>query len=1121
MDVGVPRVIDLRVLGPLDVRSEGQPVAVPGSKPRSLLIMLGLNAGRVVAGDYLRALLWGDDIPRTVHKALQTHISTLRRVLGEDAILTRGAGWSLAVATTDAVAFDAASRAGRHALEEGDLPDAVARLTEALELWRGVPELPETPRGEAETIRWAETREAVADDRADALLASGYAAELIGELEAAVAESPLREHRWAQLCLALYRAGRQADALGAYQRARAVLIDELGVEPGPDLRRLETAMLAHDEELDVTMVRTATARPAVTQALAGHGSLSSLSPRTTFVGRREELARLDQLLRRHRLVTVVGPGGAGKTRLAISAIDGASAPFPGGVYIVDLATCEDLMVEAVAAAMGIVEQPGRPLERAIYESLGTRSAILFLDNCDRLVEEVCSFADQLIAACPHVVVLATSRERLGAPGERVFSVPPLSMVGADSGGPKGSDAETLFLDRARSVDPDFNADPDLIAEVCARCDGLPLAIELAAARGPSLGIDGLLAGLDDRMRLLVGARGAAGRHRSLRAVLDWSHDLLGPAEQAVFRRLGIFAGGFDLPAIAEVAGDHMASSSDLIDVVGRLTDKHLLSHDNGPARSRWRMLEVVRSYARDQLVTCGEYPTVWERYLRWASASAAELGHRLDAGEPWREEFDASSADLRAALSGADIDVAAAHETGSAPVGETREQRLTLATSLARLDARRGAFTLAQSAYEEVVSMARATGDANQLASAALGASMAGMLFGVTQPGRVALLEEALSMHGTEATGTRARLLARLATELYWSADRKRSLDLADDAVAVAGEAGDDGARAHALYARLYVSRSPHNTVERLELAEEIMTLSQRAGESQLELAGLAAQVVGQLELGELVAMDADVTELSDAARRLHHPEFQWYAAVYRLVRALLAGRFDEADQLVSDTMASGRHVPEFSVDLFFAEAITDLRTLDESGLRHRGQRLAEMARRYPGVVVWRCLAVLDEVAVGRRRAAGEHVRALVKMLVDQPLRDGHWLVAGCLLAEAVVRLPDTGLAPTLDAALRPYRESFAVAGRVAAFRGAVSHATGLLSLAAGNTDQAVADLELAARRHRQMEANPFLIRTLGALATAYETRAEPNDDVLATAVRQQMTEMAERCHPTGSQVCP
>jgi predicted ATPase/DNA-binding SARP family transcriptional activator len=989
VDVGVPRVIDLRVLGPLDVRADGRPVAIPGSKPRSLLTMLGLNAGRVIAGDYLRAVLWGDDVPRTVHKALQTHISALRRALGEDAVVTRGAGWSLAVGTTDVTAFEMAARAGRQALEAADTASSVAYLTEALDLWRGVPELPDTPRGEAEIVRWVEARESVADDRNDALLAGGRAAELIGELESAVAESPLRERRWAQLCLALYQAGRQADALGAYQRARTVLIDELGVEPGPDLRRLETAMLAHDDVLDVSLVRTTVPRPAAnTPVLTEHGSVSHLSP-TTFVGRRDELARLDDLLSRHRLITVVGPGGAGKTRLAVAAIDTASEPFPGGVYIVDLASCEQLMVEAVAATMGIVEQPGRPLERAIYERLGTRRSILMLDNCDRLIEEVCSFVERLIAACPHVVVLATSRERLGTPGERVFSVPPLSMVGPDATGPKGSDAETLFLDRARAVDPEFDADAESVAEVCARCDGLPLAIELAAARGASLGIDGLLAGLDDRMRLLVGARGAAGRHRSLRAVLDWSHDLLDPAEQAVFRRLGVFTGGFDLLAIAGVAGDDAGSQADLVDAVGRLTDKHLLSHDSGPVHSRWRMLEVVRSYARDRLAASGEYPDVWARYLRWASGCAADLERRLDTGGPWREEFDAVAADLRAALTGTKIDGTDAGgtrptETGPAPVDQVRTQRLTLATSLARLDARRGAFTLAQSAYEEVVSMARTTGDANQLASAALGASMAGMLFGVTQPGRVVLLEEALHMHGTQPTATRAKLLARLATELYWSADRTRSLNLADEAVNVADDARDDAARAHALYARHYVTRSPHNTAERLEYAKEIMTLAQRAGESRLELAGLAAHAVGQLELGDLPAMDADIAELSEAARRLHHPEFQWYAAVYRLIRTLLSGRFDEADTLASDTMASGRHVPEFSVDLFFAEAITDLRTLDESGLRQRSQRLAEMGRRYPGVVVWRCLAVLDDLTVGHRRAAGEQARALVKLLVEK-----------------------------------------------------------------------------------------------------------------------------------------
>ncbi len=1194
--MGIAQGIQLRVLGPLEARRAGRPVAVPGAKPRSLLTVLALNAGQVLPAPYLQAVLWGDETPRTAHKALQTHISALRRVLGETALITRGAGWLLSVEATDAGEFQRAARAGREATDLGDMAGAVAHFTAGLRMWRGSLELPATPRAQAEITRWDEAHDSVVDDRTDALLACGQAAELVGDLESAVAEAPLRERRWAQLCLALYRAGRQADALAAYQRARVVLADELGVEPGPELRRLEAAILAQDATLDVPAVRTLLTRgaqaevveagtnpsdgatvpasvgaskaetdrsdgspaevdteevatdgvPGGHEPVTAHGddadepaSIVAGVPSTTFVGRGAELEQIDRLLAAHRLVTVVGPGGVGKTRLAVAAADAASVPFPAGVHFVDLAACERLLPEAVAAAIGIVERPGRPLERAVYEFLGTRRSLLILDNCERLVGEAGSFAERLVAACPHVVVLVTSRERLGVPGEQVLRVPPLSMVAPGTGGPKGSDAETLFLDRARAVEPEFDADPQLIADVCARCDGLPLAIELAAARCGSLGIDGLLTGLDDRLRLLVGGRGTAGRHRSLRTVLDWSHDLLDPDEQTAFRRIGVFAGSADLPALAAVIGDQSvpeqrtgsspaavstvgsASASghhtaggcgsagrsalaDAADVVGRLTDKNLLSHEASSVGSRWRMLDVVRSYARDRLGASGDAPAAWGRYLRWARSTAVDLERRLDTGVAWRDDFDAVAVDLHSALT----------STGGPPGGPLvttpdgesgNPDRLHLALALARLEARRGAFTLAQTAYEEVVSMARAAGDAEQLAQAALGASMAGMLFGVTQSGRVSLLEEALAAYGTEPTATRARLLARLGTELYWAPDRSRSLALADEAQEVAEKLGDDSARAHALYARYYVTRGPGPGQARLLLAEQIMTLSRRAGESQLELAGLAAHVVGNLEAGNIVAAESDIAALREGADGLHYPEFRWYAAVYQLVLALLAGRYGEADQLAADAAVSGQQAPEFPVDLFFAMAVTDLRQLTGIALRQRRSRLTEMARRFPRVVVWQCLGLLDDIAADRRIGTGEQTASLVDEVLDQP-RDGHWLVACCLLAEAAAALRQQELSVRLADALAPYREDLAVAGRVAAFRGSVAHALGVLALAAGDVEQAVETLEVAVEHHRRMGAQPFLARSLGALADAYGVRAADGDRTRAAAIRRQLT---------------
>ena len=243
--------MELGVLGPLQVRQGGAPVTIPGAKPRAILTLLGLHGGSVVSADTLVELLWGEDPPRTAAKALQTHISTLRRALGDGFVLTEGVGWTLAESEVDASRYKSAARLGRDAAAAGDTGQAVARFEEALALWRGIPELPDGRRGTSEKTRWIEGHAALEEDRADALLATGRAAEIIGELEAAVADAPLRERRWGQLMLALYRAGRQGEALGAYQRARALLADELGVDPGPDLRRLEAAIVAQDVSLDM------------------------------------------------------------------------------------------------------------------------------------------------------------------------------------------------------------------------------------------------------------------------------------------------------------------------------------------------------------------------------------------------------------------------------------------------------------------------------------------------------------------------------------------------------------------------------------------------------------------------------------------------------------------------------------------------------------------------------------------------------------------------------------------------------------------------------------------------------------------------------------------------------
>jgi predicted ATPase/DNA-binding CsgD family transcriptional regulator len=374
---------------------------------------------------------------------------------------------------------------------------------------------------------------------------------------------------------------------------------------------------------------------------------------TSFVGRDRERAAVTAALREARLVTLVGPGGVGKTRLAVEVAQEAASLFPSGCAFADLVPVrEGYVVQAVASVLGVSERPRQPLAETVLEHLTARRFLLVVDNCEHLLAVVAAFTERLLAACPGVKVLATSRERLAVTGERVVTVPPLSLDAGMADGVAGSEAALLFTDRARAVTSDF-IPAAAVDELCARLEGMPLAIELAAARSAALGLNGLLAGLDDYLRLLAGGRGADPRHHSLRTVIGWSHDLLDDPERVMFRRLGVFVGEFDLDAVCAIGEG--GGRGEVADLIGRLADKSLLVGAHGSGTGRWRMLDTVRAYALEQLAAGGEEPAVRERYLRWAAETAADLEHqahaaggRVQAG--WRSGFDAVADDLRAAL---------------------------------------------------------------------------------------------------------------------------------------------------------------------------------------------------------------------------------------------------------------------------------------------------------------------------------------------------------------------------------------------------------------------------------------------------------------------------------------
>nr|WP_274387729.1 BTAD domain-containing putative transcriptional regulator [Salsipaludibacter albus] len=1137
--------------------------------------------------------IWDDEPPHNAHRLVQALVSRLRAALGQDGdaagpLASVEGGWRLDLGDDqlDAARFESLVDRSVAELAAGDPQGAGELVDRALELWRGRPfgELGDEPVLVAEAMRLEERRLDALQVRMQVRLAAGAPGPVITELKELLAEHPLHEQLWGLLMVALARAGRRAEALVTYQRVRERLVDELGVEPGPELQQLHTRILRDDDARDAVVGWQLREDVGSSPGAVIRGMPAAT---TSFVGRRRELADLQRLVGAERVVTVVGPGGVGKTRLASAVAARVAAGYPRGGAFVDLTrVSSERLAAAIASGLGAVGSSRQPVLATLVEHVRRGPTLVVLDNCEHLLPDVAELVAALAAAGPDLVVLATSRERLGVAGERVYALAPLAtevhgagrdvadrarreppgLVG-DAGGaavgrssgpdPAGSsetsDAARLFLDRARAVAPGFRADPPRVEDLCRRVDGLPLSIELAAARAGSLGIDGLVSGLDDRLRLLRSARGSVARHGSLRAVLDWSHDLLEDEEQAAFRRLGVFTGSFDLDAATAVVdlGTRPSSGTGgrwvrgggtawVADLVGRLADKSLLVHQDTSHGSRWILLDSVRDYALERLADGDEAATVRRRHLRWAVATALDLRERMGAGADWREAFRRVEGDLRAALASHPSDLPSEPSAGQPadgpaagePADRDDADRLDLAFAVAALQSRTGSYHAAQEAYETAIGLARSVGGADALARAALGASVSGMVFGVSDRGRVDWLEEALAAQGEAPTSLRARLLARLAMELYWSADRGRSQELADHALEVARTVGGDAVRAHALFASHYTTRGPQDARQRLALSAEVVERAERGGAMDLALAGRAAHVVDLLSVGDLTGMDAALGLLWEGADRLQRPAFQWYTDVYRLVRALLEGRFADADALAATAIAAGRNVAEFTVGLDFAESITDLRDPDPAGHRRRAERLEDMAVRFPGVLVWRCLALLDQLALVHpgprsvldaplptaRHEGADDVRAAARSLADEVLdrapRDAHWVVETCLLVELAAELGDAHLAARGEAALRPHAGTLAVAGRVGACRGSVSHALGLASWTLGDLDRAITDLDEAVATHDRLHALPFLARSLAVRARVHEVRDGAGDRAAAERDRATVATLARDLEP-------